>query len=56
MLKTLLISFFIGIILSFGVVFILFYFDTTIKSIEEVERKLELPVIGEVPTVGGKHE
>lgn len=55
-LKTLLISFFIGIILSFGVVFILFYFDTTIKSIEEVERKLELPVIGEVPTVGGKHE
>lgn len=56
MLKTLLISFFIGIILSFGAVFILFYFDTTIKSIEEVEKKLELPVIGEVPTVGGKHE
>ena len=39
----------IGIILSFGVVFIIYYFDTTIKSSEVVEEKLGLTVIGVVP-------
>ena len=39
----------IGIVLSFGVVFIMYYFDTTIKSSEVVEEKLGLPVIGIVP-------
>ncbi len=39
----------IGIILSFGVVFIIYYFDTTIKSSEIVEEKLGLTVIGVVP-------
>ena len=36
----------IGIVLSFGVVFVMYYFDTTIKSSEVVEEKLGLPVIG----------
>ena len=39
----------IGIGLSFGVVFVMYYFDTTIKSSEVVEEKLGLPVIGIVP-------
>ena len=39
----------IGIVLSFGVVFVMYYFDTTIKSSEVVEEKLGLPVIGIVP-------
>ena len=39
----------IGIVLSFGVVFVMYYFDTTIKSSEVEEEKLGLPVIGIVP-------
>ncbi len=39
----------IGIVLSFGIVFVMYYFDTTIKSSEVVEEKLGLPVIGIVP-------
>lgn len=39
----------IGIVLSFGVVFIMYYFDTSIKSSEVVEEKLGLTVIGIVP-------
>lgn len=43
----------IGIVLSFALVFVLYYFDTTIKTVADVE-KIGLPVIGAVPTVGGK--
>ena len=39
----------IGIVLSFGVVFVMYYFDTSIKSSEAVEEKLGLTVIGIVP-------
>ena len=39
----------IGIVLSFGVVFVMYYFDTSIKSSEVVEEKLGLTVIGIVP-------
>ena len=39
----------IGLILSLGVVFIMYYFDTTIKSDEVVETKLGLTVLGIVP-------
>ena len=46
----------IGIILSLAVVFVMFYFDTTIKTVEEVERKLNIPVIGAIPVGGRKHE
>ena len=39
----------IGVVLSFGVVFVMYYFDTTIKSSEVVEEKIGLTVIGIVP-------
>ena len=39
----------VGIILSFGVVFVMYYFDTTIKSSEVIEEKIGLTVIGIVP-------
>lgn len=39
----------IGIVLTFGVVFVMYYFDTTIKSSDVVENKLGLTVIGIVP-------
>ena len=41
-----------GLVLSCGTIFIFFYFDTTIKSSEEIESKLGLNVIGSVPKVG----
>ena len=41
----------IGLVLSCGIVFIFFYFDTTIKASEEIEQKLGLTVIGIVPMV-----
>lgn len=44
----------VGIVLAIATVFIVFYFDTTIKSAEEVENKLGLPVFGIVPKVKRK--
>lgn len=41
----------IGIVLACGSIFIIYYFDTTIKSAEEIENKLGLPVFGIVPKV-----
>lgn len=41
----------IGLALSCGTIFIFFYFDTTIKSSEEIESQLGLNVIGTVPKV-----
>lgn len=39
----------IGLVLTCGVVFIMYYFDTTLKSSEVVEDKFDLPVLGIVP-------
>lgn len=39
----------IGLVLSCGVIFVMFYFDTTIKSSDAIEEKLGLNVIGVVP-------
>ncbi len=41
----------IGLVLSSGLIFINFYFDTTIKTSEEIENKLGLTVMGIVPKV-----
>lgn len=43
------IAFFLGIMISLGLVFILEYMDNTIKSESDVEKYLELPVIGIIP-------
>lgn len=52
--KDVIIYLFVGIVLALAVVFIIYYFDTTIKSAEEVEKKLGLPVFGIVPKVKRK--
>lgn len=39
-----------GAFISVAVIFILFYFDTTLKNEEDIERITGLPVIGMVPT------
>lgn len=44
----------IGLVISGGVIFLIYYFDTTIKTSEEIESKLGLTVIGIVPKVNNK--
>ena len=39
----------IGVVLSCAVVFIMYYFDTTIKTKEEIEERAGLPVLGIIP-------
>ena len=46
----------IGLVLSCGIIFIKFYFDTTIKTSEEIENKLGLTVLGIVPKVEKEKE
>lgn len=43
------IYFAIGLVLSCGIIFVMFYFDTTIKSADSIEEKLGLTVLGVVP-------
>ncbi len=47
--KETVISVLLGAFLGCAIVFVMFYFDTTVKSVEEIERKLELPILGSVP-------
>ena len=46
--KQLLIYMLLGIVVSGGVIFVLYYFDRTIKSVEQVEQKINLPILGSV--------
>ncbi len=43
-----------GIIIASGIIFIMFYFDRTIKSVEQVEQKIKLPILGSVQEFNGK--
>ena len=44
----------LGMIASFMLVFIMFYFDKNIGSVEQVESRLGLPILGTIPVYGGK--
>ncbi|MBE6159701.1 MAG: polysaccharide biosynthesis tyrosine autokinase [Lactobacillales bacterium] len=54
--KDVIIYLFIGFVISFAIIIITFYFDTTIKSTEEIETKLNLPILGSVPAPNKKHK
>lgn len=45
------IALFIGLMLSVGVVFLIEYLDNTVKSAEEIEKLIGLPVIGVIPNI-----
>ena len=55
-LKQLIIYILVGLVISLGTVFMIFYFDRTIKSAEQIEQKIKLPVLGSVQDIskGGK--
>ncbi len=50
-LKQVIIYLALGIVLAFGLVFVVFYFDRTIKSTEQIEQKLQLPILGRVQDI-----
>lgn len=55
-LKQVTIYFILGLVFSCGVLFIIYYFDRTIKSVEQIEQKVKLPILGSVQLLskGGK--
>ena len=53
-IKQLVIYFMIGFVLGAGILFIIFYFDRTIKSVEQVEQKIKLPILGSVEMMTSK--
>ena len=56
LVKQLIISAGLGVVISMVVIFLIFYFDNTIKSAKDIEEKLELPVIGNVTLIDKKGE
>lgn len=48
------IGFFLGLMISIGIVFLVEYLDNTIKDEEELEKLIGTPVIGIIPVVGGE--
>ena len=46
----------IGFAIGAGILFIIFYFDRSIKSADQVEQKIKLPILGSVQDMnkGGK--
>ncbi len=46
--KDMVIAALVGFVLSSGIVFVVFYFDDTLRDIETVEKEIELPIIAKV--------
>lgn len=42
-----------GVVVALAVVFVIFYFDTTVKSSDDIEEKFGLPILGVVPKIKG---
>lgn len=55
-IKDLLIYLCVGIVLALVIIFMFYYFDTTIKSAEEIEKKYNLPIFGVIPKVRTKEK
>lgn len=47
-------GFIMGLIVSFGVAFVIEYFDTSIKTAEDIEKDLKLPVLASIPNIRKK--
>ena len=56
--KQVIIYLMLGVMLGAGVIFVIFYFDRTIKSTEQIEEKIKLPILGSVQNFekGGKRK
>jgi|LSQX01.1.fsa_nt_gb capsular polysaccharide biosynthesis protein len=49
------IAVFLGIMAGVGLVFLIDYFDNTVKTAEDVEKHLGIPVIGTIPLIDKKY-
>lgn len=56
LLKELFIYSLIAIVVSCGIIFVIYYFDNKIKNKKEIETKLNLPVLGEIPIISFQKE
>lgn len=45
-----------GVVLGLAIIFVMFYFDTTIKNPEEIQTKIGLPLLGVVPKVESEND
>ncbi len=54
--KSILVSFGAGIIIAFIILFIVYYFDTTIKNTAQIESKIDVPVLGSIPDYNNKRK
>ena len=57
-MKQIVIYFMLGLVLGAGILFVIYYFDRTVKSVEQVEQKIKLPILGSVQDMnkGGKRK
>ena len=39
----------IGIVIAFGAITVIYYFDTSIKTVDQIENKFDIPVLGAIP-------
>lgn len=44
-----------GFVLACVAIFVIYYFDTTIKSVDQIESKLDVPVLGSIPDYNQKN-
>lgn len=52
--KQIIMYFGVGIILAFLILFMFYYFDTTIKSVSDIEKKFDFTILGSVPDYNKK--
>lgn len=52
-IKQLVIFMLVGLVIGFGISFLIFYFDRSVKSVEQVEQKLKLPILGSIEVYNG---
>lgn len=54
--KQIVIYFLVGVVLAVAILFVIYYFDRTVKSVEQVEQKIKLPILGSVQDIskGGR--
>lgn len=50
--KQVVIYFILGLVLACGILFVIYYFDRSIKSVEQIEQKIKLPILGSVQKLG----
>ena len=54
LVKSIGIYFLVGVVLACVILFIVFYFDTTLKSAQDIEKGYNLPILGTVPEYSKK--